>query len=119
MDKIKFTPKDILQKHFEHKVRGYNSSEVDKFLDGIIEDYETFNKQIQQLQNENDRLKNQINDLKTNGTQVSSHSSASQNYNNVNNTNVNVDILKRLSNLERRVFGSQLGDNNPNSSHRL
>ncbi|MFT9338273.1 MAG: cell division regulator GpsB, partial [Lentilactobacillus hilgardii] len=30
----------------------------------------------------------------------------------------NMDILKRLSNLERRVFGSQL-DSGSNESHRL
>ena len=41
-DKIKLTAKDILEKEFKTGVRGYKQEDVDKFLDLIIKDYETF-----------------------------------------------------------------------------
>ena len=48
------------------------------------------------------------------GSSISSRSAASQPVSSA----TNMDILKRLSNLERRVFGSQLG-NDENNSHLL
>ena len=46
MDGIKFTPQDILQKQFKEKSigKGYDVSDVDSFLDDVIKDYDTFNK---------------------------------------------------------------------------
>lgn len=37
-------------------MRGYDSIEVDEFLDDVIQDYETYAKENQRLQMENDRL---------------------------------------------------------------
>ncbi|GHP12795.1 cell cycle protein GpsB [Lentilactobacillus fungorum] len=126
MENINYTPKDILQKEFRQKMRGYDPNDVDSFLDNIIKDYETFNKQLQTLSDENERLKVQVDELNkqiavsgtqsmpTAGTSPSRVTTASQPMSSA----TNMDILKRLSNLERRVFGSQL-DNNTNDSHRL
>ena len=55
-DKIKLTAKDILEKEFKTGMRGYKQEEVDKFLDIIIKDYETFHQEIEELQQENLRL---------------------------------------------------------------
>ena len=77
-DKIKLTAKDILEKEFKTGMRGYQQEEVDKFLDLIIKDYEAFHKEVEQLKQQ-------------------------PVYN-----NTNTDILKRLSNLEKAVFGSKL-----------
>ena len=63
MENINYTPKDILQKEFRQKMRGYDPNDVDSFLDNIIKDYEAFNKQLQELSDENDRLKVQVNEL--------------------------------------------------------
>ncbi len=41
-------------------MRGYNQDEVDRFLDLVIKDYETFHQMIEQLQQENTRLKSQL-----------------------------------------------------------
>lgn len=41
-------------------MRGYKQEEVDKFLDIIIKDYETFYQEIEQLRQENMRLKKQL-----------------------------------------------------------
>ena len=60
MTNLNYSPKDILQQEFKTKMRGYDPIEVDEFLDGIIKDYETYNKEILTLQEENDRLNAKI-----------------------------------------------------------
>ncbi|MBA2875497.1 cell division regulator GpsB [Thermaerobacillus caldiproteolyticus] len=94
--RIKLTAKDILEKEFKVSMRGYNQDEVDQFLDIIIKDYETFQQEIEELQQENMRLKRQIEELqKRPSTQAGT---------------TNFDILQRLSNLEKHVFGNKLYD---------
>ncbi|MDF9408771.1 MAG: Septum site-determining protein DivIVA [Pelotomaculum sp. PtaB.Bin013] len=39
------TPLDIQKKEFRHSLRGYNSEEVDSFLDRVTQDYEILNKE--------------------------------------------------------------------------
>lgn len=94
-DKLKLTAKDILEKEFKSAVRGYKQEEVDKFLDLIIKDYEAFHQIVEDLQQENLRLKKQAEEAsKRPATQTAG--------------TTNFDILKRLSNLEKHVFGSKL-----------
>lgn len=94
-DKIKLTAKDILEKEFKSTMRGYKPEDVDKFLDYIIKDYETFHQEIEELQQENMRLRKQLEEAtKRPATQTAG--------------TTNFDILKRLSNLEKHVFGSKL-----------
>jgi DivIVA domain-containing protein len=97
-DKIKLTAKDILEKEFKTAMRGYKPEDVDKFLDYIIKDYETFHQEIEELQQENLRLKKQLEESSRRQTPQAA----------VGTTNF--DILKRLSNLEKHVFGSKLYD---------
>lgn len=87
--------KDILEKNFKTTMRGYNQDEVDDFLDIIIQDYEFFQEEIQRLKQENDRLKKQAE------TRIRPTTS---------NHQINYDILKRLSNLEKAVFGKRAED---------
>jgi DivIVA domain-containing protein len=97
-DKINLTAKEILEKEFKIGVRGYKQEEVDKFLDLIIKDYETFHQIIEELQQENIRLKKQVEELQKRQQQPTQSGTT------------NFDILKRLSNLEKHVFGSKLYD---------
>jgi len=92
----KLNSKDILEKEFKTGLRGYNQDDVDQFLDDIIQDYETFEMTIASLKAENKRLHEELLDAPK--RQVSSPSNGSTNF----------DILKRLSNLEKHVFGSKL-----------
>ncbi len=94
-DKIKLTAKDILEQEFKSGMRGYKPEDVDKFLDLIIKDYETFHQAIEDLQQENLRLKKQLEDANRRGPSQQAGTT-------------NFDILKRLSNLEKHVFGSKL-----------
>ena len=113
MDNINFTPKDILQKEFKPKMRGYDPADVDTFLDSVIKDYENFGKEIERLKDENERLSDKVDEL---GKQVSAGATVEESAPVSGATNV--DVLKRLSNLERRVFGAQLEDKG-NDSHRI
>ena len=103
---INLTPEDILNKEFRIDTRGYRLKEVDQFLDEIIADYQTFNKIILDLQKEKDdqtevilNLKQEIRDLKT--TVEISRSAANRD----DISGSNLDILKRLSALEKAVYG--------------
>ncbi|ALC81373.1 MULTISPECIES: cell division regulator GpsB [Bacillus] len=95
-EKVKLSAKEILEKEFKTGVRGYRQEEVDKFLDMVIKDYETFHQEIEELQQENLQLKRQLEEA--NKKQP------------VQSNTTNFDILKRLSNLEKHVFGSKLYD---------
>ena len=101
---INLTPEDILNKEFRIDTRGYRLKEVDQFLDEIIADYQTFNKIIIDLQKEKEEqietilnLKQEIRDLRTT-VEISKAGNSAGEFN-------NVDILKRLSQLEKIVYG--------------
>lgn len=96
LNRIKLTGKDILEKDFKTGMRGYNQEEVDEFLDSVIQDYDTFQQEIDRLKQENDRLKTQSDQSRTRSTTP--------------NHQVNYDVLKRLSNLEKAVFGKKFAE---------
>jgi DivIVA domain-containing protein len=95
-ERIQLNGKDILEKNFKVAMRGYNQEEVDEFLDTVIQDYESFQQEIDRLKQENDRLKKQSDQPKSRPATT--------------NHQVNYDILKRLSNLEKAVFGKKFAD---------
>lgn len=96
MNRIQLTGKEILEKDFKKAVRGYSQEEVDEFLDKVIQDYETFQQEIEKLKQENERLKKNTDQSRTRSA--------------VPNHQVNYDVLKRLSNLEKAVFGKRFAD---------
>ena len=102
-DKILLTANDILEKEFKIDARGYRPQEVDKFLDIIIKDYteyekiiSSYNAELTQMVNENSRLKSELRNLK-------STLSVAENSRGV----TNVDILRRLGELEKIVYGEE------------
>ena len=98
------TQREIVDKDFDNKLRGYNPVEVDEFLDLIIQDYKSFQDEIDELKADNDRLINELDETSKQSDFRAQSQSASQ------STVTNFDILKRLSNLERQVFGSKLDE---------
>ncbi len=88
--RLKLTPNEIYSKDFKTSMRGYHQDEVNEFLDLIIQDYETFKQEF-------DKLQKEIKLLKQNGHTVEHIKPGYQ--------QVNYDVLKRLSNLEKAVFG--------------
>ena len=104
-DRIYLTAQDILEKEFKIDTRGYRPQEVDKFLDMVIRDYSEFNtiikklnKDIKDLTEDNSKLKQEIRSLKDE-LELKGISE------NTNRTVTNVDLLKRISQLEKVVFG--------------
>ncbi|HLQ74386.1 MAG TPA: cell division regulator GpsB [Bacillota bacterium] len=103
MEDIKLTAETILEKDFKTSMRGYNQVEVDEFLDTIIKDYEAFNQVIEQLKEENNKLKQQ----QTTPVKREQQESFEREQPAPTVNQVNYDVLKRLSNLEKAVFGKK------------
>jgi DivIVA domain-containing protein len=103
-EKITLTPNEILEKDFPIDTRGYRPQEVDKYLDIIIRDYRNFAAIVKQkeaenkeLVEENLRLKQENRILKDNVEIVK----------NTDSKTTNVDIIRRLSQLEKIVYGDE------------
>ena len=96
------TQKEIVEKDFKTKLRGYNPQEVDEFLDLVIQDYKSYQDEVEELK---EQVENLVLEIDENSKQ-SDLRNQSQTTNQSSVTNF--DILKRLSNLERHVFGSKL-----------
>ena len=103
-NKIKLTPQEILEKSFKIDTRGYRLKEVDQFLDDIITDYEQFYRIIgaleqdkSELMAENMRLKQELRNAKMNVEIVKNNDTPEV---------TNVDIIRRLSRLEKLVYGA-------------
>lgn len=102
-NKIALMPEDILKKEFKIDTRGYRLKEVDQFLDIIIRDYEQFLSIISDLEKEKADLLSQIVNLKQelrNSQLTASVAKSSEGLDSVNN----IDILRRLSQLEKVVY---------------
>ena len=100
--KISLTPQDILEKDFKIDTRGYRLKEVDQFLDQIIGDYESFYDIIRTLEKEKEEHLKEIMNLKQELRNVKmSIDIAITGDKEV----TNLDILRRVSNLEKIVYG--------------
>lgn len=109
-NKITLMPQDILEKEFKIDTRGYRLKEVDQFLDIIISDYEQFLNIINNLEKEKADLLGEIMSLKQ--ELRNSKMSVEVARNQVDSPEVtNVDILRRLSQLEKMVYSSKNNDN--------
>ena len=103
-DRISLSSKEILEKEFKIDARGYRLQEVDKFLDIVIRDYNEYNSIIKELAiknnsllEENDSLKNEIRELKSNMEALK--------YSEKEVTNV--DLIRRVSQLEKIILGKE------------
>jgi len=105
-NKVTLTPQDILEKEFKIDTRGYRLKEVDQFLDIIIGDYEELFKIIRDNEKEKEELLEEIMTLKQEIRNLKmSIEIAKSNSDDGVTTNTNVDIMKRLSQLEKIVYG--------------
>ena len=103
-DKISLTPQDILEKEFKIDTRGYRLKEVDQFLDEIIGDYEHFYEIIKGLEKEKDDCLKEIMNLKQELRNVKMSIDIAKNS---DKEVTNMDILRRVSNLEKIVYGKE------------
>ena len=103
-DKIALTMQDILEKEFNIDARGYRMQEVDQFLDIIIRDYNEYNNMIKKLSEENSRLAQENASLKQ---EVRSLESSIETVKGGEKEITNVDLLRRISNLEKIILGKE------------
>lgn len=103
-ERIFLTPKEILEKDFKIDARGYRPQEVDKFLDMVIRDYTEFTNIIKKyeldlknLSDDNSKLKAELRRMKEELEAKPDGDVGSS----------NVDLLRRISQLEKVVFGEK------------
>ena len=103
-ENIALTIQDILEKEFKIDARGYRMQEVDKFLDVVIRDYNEYNNIIKELQAqkrdlilENDELKQEVRNLKSSLDTIKIEEKEV----------TNVDLLRRVSQLEKIILGKE------------
>lgn len=103
--KLQLNPTKILNKEFKVDFKGYNPDEVDYFLDIVMNDYETFKnllnlayERIESLNEKNLQLKETIARLEKDNALKDDQLSLAE------SSTSNIDILKRLSALEKEVY---------------
>ena len=101
-ENINLTSQDILDKDFPIDTRGYRPQEVDKYLDLIIKDYTEYNNIIKKLIKENKLLEDEISKLRQ---EVRRYKETEDIVESSTTRITNLDILKRLSSLEKTVYG--------------
>lgn len=106
-DEILLTPDMLYNWDFKMDARGYRPQEVDKVLDMVISDYQTFKRKIKEKEEQIESMTSEILDLK--------HKlrNAKANMDIVKNSNrevTNVDLLRRISQLEKIIYGKDIND---------
>ena len=101
-DRITLTMQDILEKEFKIDARGYRPQEVDKFLDIIIKDYNEYNNIIRNQEKEKRALALENQNLKNEARNLRSSIEAAR----IGEKEItNVDLLRRISQLEKIILG--------------
>ena len=103
-EKFYLTTQDILDKEFKIDARGYRPQEVDKFLDMVIRDYTEFMNIIKKLERENRNLTSDLNKLKSEYRKLRDNIETASEGTCGNASNL--DLLRRLSKLEKIVYGN-------------
>ena len=104
-EEILLTQDMIYNWDFKMDARGYRPQEVDKVLDMVISDYRTYERKIKSLNDQIDNLSREILDLKQ------KLRNAKANMEIVNNSGreiTNVDLLRRISQLEKIIYGKDI-----------
>lgn len=110
-DKLNLNTQMIYDKEFNYEtMKGYVPNEVDSFLDLIIEDYETFENLVGSLQKKLDELEKTNAALRAKLVELEGKQRARQDEENPLAYGAeNVELLKRITNLENAVFKNSGG----------
>lgn len=104
-DKIYLTPQEILEHDFKIDARGYRPQEVDKYLDMIIRDYTEYNSIIKSLEKEIKNLTEDNYTLKQEIRRLHAELESIEESSNEPKSVTNIDLLRRISQLEKIVYG--------------
>ena len=102
MEKLNLTPEEILDKSFNVDFKGYSASEVDAFLDAVLEDYQIMEDNVQELLDIISSLQKEIKALHAQNVELE----GKQKVFDLSNTTSysSVDLLKRISRLEEEIL---------------
>ena len=101
-NEVVLTPETLLNWDFKIDARGYRPQEVDKALDIVISDYKAYDRIVKDLKAKIDMLNEEILDLKH---KLRSASEREELFKASEKEITNLDILKRISNLEKIIYG--------------
>jgi DivIVA domain-containing protein len=104
--KLNLSPQKIYDKEFhKESIGGYSPEEVDAFLDQVIEDYETYQKALISLKKKADELEKTNGALRAKVIELEGKEKArADSQDPLAYGAENVELLKRISNLENAVF---------------
>lgn len=102
MEQLNLSAQEILDKEFNIDFKGYSASDVDAFLDMVLEDYQIFEENVAELQKEIASLKEEINVQKSKYLELESKRKVIDLANTT--TYSSVDLLKRVARLEEEVY---------------
>ena len=102
MEKLNLTPEEILDKSFNVDFKGYAASEVDAFLDQVLEDYQIMEDNVQELLDIIANLRKEIKSLSAKNVELEGKQKAFDLSNTTSYSSV--DLLKRISRLEEEIL---------------
>ena len=103
-NEVVLTPETLLNWDFKIDARGYRPQEVDKALDIVISDYKAYDRKVKALEDRIALLNEEILELKH---QLRSANEREEIFKNSDKEITNLDILKRVSNLEKIIYGKK------------
>lgn len=103
-NEVVLNPETLYNWDFKIDARGYRPQEVDKVLDMVISDYKAYDRKTKELENRIALLNEEILDLKH---QLRSANEREEIYKSSDKEITNLDILKRVSNLEKIIYGKK------------
>lgn len=95
---LKLSAEEIYNKNFSIDFKGYAPEEIDQFLDVVIKDYQIVEKMVDEMFDENKRLKYQIATLEAEIIELKANVTVE------NSEPQNLDILRRLARLEEIIL---------------
>lgn len=99
-NKLNLEVQALVDKEFNIDFKGYSAREVDGFLDLVIEDYQTYQAVLSELNEKISELERTNASLRAKLIEAEGKARVFED----TGSNSNVDIIKRLSRLEQEVF---------------
>lgn len=109
--KVNLDIQSILDKQFNIDFKGYNAAEVDGFLDLVMEDYQTYQDTLSELNEKVSELERMNASLRAKLIEEEGRTRAIQANPATLPSTAGVDILKRFSRLEEQVFEDHKAEN--------
>ncbi len=101
---LNLSPQSIVDKEFDIDFKGYNPAQVDQILDLVIADYQAYEEMLGDLREKVSDLERANASLRAKVMELEGKAKAAESADPIYVASSNVDILKRLSRLEKQVF---------------